>query len=74
MFVNNPELKQFKISIDRLKEDYLYKEESWRECDSGCRFLSGKESQERTIRQNSAIYYLITIVNYLGVIVHYKSV
>jgi hypothetical protein len=54
-----------KITIDRLKVGYMYREQADNDIDSGWRFLSGQETQAYMDNtDNHAVYDLNTIANY----------
>jgi len=61
-----------KITVDGLKVDYMYREDSDFEKDSGWRFFSGTEDQEYVDDpKNIMIYDINTIANYDEAIIPY---
>lgn len=61
-----------KITVDGLKVEYMYREESGEETDSGWRIFSGTETQDYVDNyKNSAVYDLNTIANYDKAIIPY---
>jgi hypothetical protein len=61
-----------KITVDGEVVDYMYREESGYEMDSGWRFFSGTEDQDYVDNAaNSAIYDVNTIANYDRAIIPY---
>jgi hypothetical protein len=61
-----------KITVDGELVDYMYREESNYEMDSGWRFFSGTEDQDYVDNpSNSAIYDVNTIANYDRAIIPY---